>query len=162
MILLGIDPGYGIIGYGVISSVKGVPSPIGHGVITTEAGMSLPDRLSVIYRDMNQLLDHFKPHAAAVEQLFYQHNQTTVIQVAEARGVILLALQEHGVEIFEYTPLQVKMALTGYGQATKKQMMEMTRLRLRLPEVPKPDDAADALALALTLNGSSPLARKRI
>ncbi len=162
MILLGIDPGYGIVGYGVISSVKGVPSPIGHGVITTEAGMSLPDRLSVIYRDMNQLLDHFKPHAAAVEQLFYQHNQTTVIQVAEARGVILLALQEHGVEIFEYTPLQVKMALTGYGQATKKQMMEMTRLRLRLPEVPKPDDAADALALALTLNGSSPLARKRI
>ncbi len=162
MILLGIDPGYGIIGYGVISSMKGVPSPIGHGVITTEAGMSLPDRLSVIYRDMNQLLDHFKPHAAAVEQLFYQHNQTTVIQVAEARGVILLALREHGVEIFEYTPLQVKMALTGYGQATKKQMMEMTRLRLRLPEVPKPDDAADALALALTLNGSSPLARKRI
>lgn len=162
MILLGIDPGYGIVGYGVISSVKGVPSPIGHGVITTEAGLSLPDRLSVIYRDMNQLLDHFKPHAAAVEQLFYQHNQTTVIQVAEARGVILLALQKHGVEIFEYTPLQVKMALTGYGQATKKQMMEMTRLRLRLPEVPKPDDAADALALALTLNGSSPLARKRI
>ena len=111
---------------------------------------------------MNQLLDHFKPHAAAVEQLFYQHNQTTVIQVAEARGVILLALREHGVETFEYTPMQVKMALTGYGQATKKQMMEMTRLRLRLPEVPKPDDAADALALALTLNGSSPLARKPV
>lgn len=162
MILLGIDPGYGIVGYGVISSVKGVPSPIGHGVITTEARMPLPERLSVIYRDMNQLLDHFKPHAAAVEQLFYQHNQTTVIQVAEARGVILLALQEHGVAIYEYTPLQVKMALTGYGQATKKQMMEMTRLRLRLPEVPKPDDAADALALALTLNGSSPLARKHV
>lgn len=162
MILLGIDPGYGIVGYGVISSVKGVPSPIGHGVITTESGMPLPERLSVIYRDMNQLLDHFKPHAAAVEQLFYQHNQTTVIQVAEARGVILLALREHGVAIYEYTPLQVKMALTGYGQATKKQMMEMTRLRLRLPEVPKPDDAADALALALTLNGSSPLARKHV
>lgn len=162
MILLGIDPGYGIVGYGVVSSVRGVASPIGHGVITTEANLPLPDRLAVIYRDMNQLLDHFKPHAAAVEQLFYQHNQTTVIQVAEARGVILLALREHGVEIFEYTPMQVKMALTGYGQATKKQMMEMTRLRLRLPEVPKPDDAADALALALTLNGSSPLARKPV
>ena len=162
VIILGIDPGVGIVGYGVITSVRGVASPLGHGVITTEAGMPLPDRLMVIYRDMNVLIDQFKPHAAAVEQLFYKNNQKTVIQVAEARGVILLALRERGVETFEYTPLQVKMALTGYGQATKKQMMEMTRLRLKLPEVPKPDDAADALAIALALNGSSPLARKGV
>ena len=162
MIILGVDPGVGIVGYGVLSSVRGTASPLGHGVITTDASLSLPERLTVIYRDMNLLIDKFKPHAAAVEQLFYKNNQKTVIQVAEARGVILLALRERGVEIFEYTPLQVKMALTGYGRATKKQMMEMTRLRLGLQEVPKPDDAADALAIALVLSGSSPLARRTV
>ena len=149
MILLGIDPGYGIVGYGVVSSVRGVASPIGHGVITTEANLPLPDRLAVIYRDMNQLLDHFKPHAAAVEQLFYQHNQTTVIQVAEARGVILLALREHGVETFEYTPMQVKQAVVGYGKAEKRQVMDMTRRFLKMDKLPRPDDAADAIAIAL-------------
>ncbi len=160
VIILGIDPGFGIVGYGVLSSVNGVASPLGHGVITTDSSMPLPARLEVIYRDMHTLIDHFKPDAAAVEELFFQHNQTTVIAVAEARGVILLALREKGVAIYEYTPMQVKMAVTGYGKATKKQMQEMTRLRLRLPEIPKPDDAADALAIALTLNGASPLGRR--
>ena len=162
VIILGIDPGFGIVGYGVLSSVNGVASPLGHGAIMTDASLSLPDRLSVIYHDMHTLIDHFHPDAAAVEELFFQHNQTTVIQVAEARGVILLALKEKGIPTYEYTPMQVKMAVTGYGKATKKQMQEMTRLRLRLPEIPKPDDAADALAIALTLNGASPLARKRV
>ncbi len=162
MIILGIDPGFGIVGYGVLSSIRGVASPLAHGVITTPADMDFQSRLNVIYQDLFELCNRFHPDAAAVEQLFYKNNQKTVIQVAEARGVTLLALRQLNIPTFEYTPLQVKMAMTGYGQATKKQVMEMTRQRLKMAEVAKPDDAADALAIALTHNGVSWMAQRRV
>ncbi len=157
MIILGIDPGFGIVGYGVVVTNSGGVSPFSHGAITTSKDKPLSDRLAEIYSDMQRLIERFNPAAAAVEQLFYTSNQKTVIEVAEARGVILLALRERGVPIYEYTPLQVKMALTGYGRATKRQMMETTRLRLKLDKIPRPDDAADALAIALCHAGTSML-----
>lgn len=149
MIVLGIDPGIGIVGYGVLHAVRGRVSPMGHGVITTPKEKTVPARLAEIYSDMNALIDRFKPDAAAIEELFFKSNQKTIIPVAEARGVILMTLESRGVPIYEYTPLQAKMSLTGYGRAEKNQMMEMTRVRLGLDSVPRPDDAADALAIAL-------------
>ena len=149
MTILGIDPGLGIVGYGAISLRRGGADFIACGAITTAKEAAVSDRLSEIYRDLNTLLTRFAPDAVAVEQLFFQNNQKTIIPVAEARGVILLTLAQANIPIFEYTPLQVKMALTGYGRATKQQMMEMTRMRLNLSALPKPDDAADALAIAL-------------
>ncbi len=149
MTILGIDPGLEIVGYGVISQRKGGADFVACGAITTPRNAAVADRLTEIYRDIQTLIERYSPDAVAVEQLFFQNNQKTAIAVAEARGVILLALAQAGVPIYEYTPLQVKMTLTGYGRATKQQMMEMTRMRLGLSAVPKPDDAADALAIAL-------------
>ncbi len=149
MRILGIDPGYAIVGYGAIEHFEGKNRSLGYGAITTQAGIPLPDRLSEIYRDMLTLLELYRPEAVAVEELFFNTNVKTAIQVGHARGVILLACQQKNVPIFEYTPLQVKQAVVGYGRAEKKQVMEMTKILLGLNQIPRPDDAADALAIAI-------------
>ncbi len=149
MVILGIDPGYAIVGYGVIRLREGRFEPLEHGAIVTRAGEDFNCRLEVIYDALSSVLTKWKPQAVSIEKLYFQNNQKTAIGVAEARGVILLAARKAGAEIFEYTPLQVKSAVTGYGQAHKPQVMEMTRRLLRLKELPKPDDTADALAMAV-------------
>ncbi|MBQ7088557.1 MAG: crossover junction endodeoxyribonuclease RuvC [Clostridia bacterium] len=149
MLILGIDPGYAIIGWGVIRFERGKYIPVDFGAITTNAGVPFNRRLEQIYDQLNALLDTHHPDAVAVEKLYFQNNQKTAIDVAQARGVTMLALQQHGVPVFEYTPLQVKSAVTGFGQAQKPQVMEMTKRLLRLKAVPKPDDTADALAIAI-------------
>lgn len=149
MVILGIDPGYAIVGYGVIRAQSGRYQPLEHGAVVTRAGEDFNRRLEVIYDAVSEVLAHWKPDAVSIEKLYFQNNQKTAIGVAEARGVILLAAQKAGAAVFEYTPLQVKMAVTGYGQAHKPQVMEMTRRLLCLKEVPKPDDTADALAMAI-------------
>ena len=150
MRVLGIDPGYAIVGWGVLEHTGNRFTPVEFGAVCTEAGEPFEKRLQQVYEQISEIIRVHKPEALAIEKLFYQHNQTTVIGVAEARGVILLAAAQAGIPIFEYTPMQVKQAVTGYGKATKKQMQEMTRMLLRLAAVPKPDDTADALALAIT------------
>lgn len=149
MRILGIDPGIATIGFGIVDSEEGKYRLVQCGVITTPAHTSLSSRLNQIYDDMNQLLDLFKPDAVSVEELFFNTNITTGIAVAHGRGVILLACQKAGVRIFEYTPLQVKQSVVGYGRAEKKQVMEMVKRICQLSAPPKPDDAADAVALAL-------------
>ena len=149
MLILGIDPGYAIIGWGVIRFERGKYIPVDFGAITTNAGVPFNRRLEQIYDQLNELLDTHHPDAVAVEKLYFQNNQKTAIDVAQARGVTMLALQKHGVPVYEYTPLQVKSAVTGFGQAQKPQVMEMTKRLLRLKAVPKPDDTADALAIAI-------------
>ncbi len=150
MVVLGIDPGYAIVGWGLVEFKNNTFRPLRFGAITTEADVDFNQRLKMIYDDLSEISDMFKPDAMAIEKLYFTTNQKTAIMVAEARGVILLAAQQRGIPIFEYTPLQVKTAVTGYGKAKKPQVMEMTRRLLKLPEVPKPDDTADALAIALT------------
>ena len=145
MRILGIDPGYAIVGYGVIEAKNGAYRPLEYGAVTTPAGADFGE----IYDGMCQLLDTLQPQAASVEKLYFTNNKTTGIGVAEARGVLLLALAQRGVPLYEYTPPQVKQAVTGYGKALKPQVQEMTRRLLALPSIPKPDDAADALALAI-------------
>ena len=147
MIILGIDPGYAIVGWGVIEYVGGRFNVLGYGAITTEATTPFPERLQIIYNDMCYLFDKYKPEAMSMEKLFYNSNQKTVIDVAQARGVITLAAQMY--DIYEYTPLQVKQSVTGYGRAEKKQVQEMTKNILSLKSIPKPDDTADALAMAI-------------
>ena len=149
MLILGIDPGYAIIGWGIIRYERGKYIPVDFGAITTHAGVPFNRRLEQIYDQLNELLDKHHPDAVAVEKLYFQNNKTTAIDVAQARGVTMLAIQQHGVPVFEYTPLQVKSAVTGFGQAQKPQVMEMTKRLLRLKAVPKPDDTADALAIAI-------------
>jgi crossover junction endodeoxyribonuclease RuvC len=149
MVILGIDPGYAIVGYGVVDFTAGRYRPMEHGAIVTKAGQPFPRRLEIIADAMTSVLEKYRIDAVSIEKLYFQNNKTTAIQVAEARGVILLCCQRAGVEVFEYTPLQVKSAVTGYGQAKKPQVMEMTRRLLCLKEIPKPDDTADALALAI-------------
>jgi len=150
VIILGIDPGLAIVGYGVIESVKGRVRMIDYGVINTPAGMRTPLRLQMIRKGMHTLFDRFKPDEIAVEELFFSNNKTTGINVAEARGVILVTAVEYCDKLFEYTPNQIKQAITGWGGADKKQMQEVVKQTLRLTAIPKPDDAADALAVALT------------
>lgn len=149
MRILGIDPGIATIGFGVIEAGKRSFSLIKCGVITTPAHTPLSDRLCQIYDDMCGLLDIFKPEAVAIEELFFNTNITTGISVAHGRGVILLACRKYGVKIYEYTPLQVKQAVVGYGRAEKAQVMDMVKRLCSLSAPPKPDDAADAVALAL-------------
>ncbi len=149
MLILGIDPGYAIIGWGLIRYERGRFLPVDFGAVTTPAGMPFSRRLEVIYDDLSTILAQYKPDAVAVEKLYFQNNQKTAIDVAQARGVIMLALHKSGVPVYEYTPLQVKSAVTGFGQAQKPQVMEMTKRLLRLKGVPKPDDTADALAIAI-------------
>lgn len=149
MIILGIDPGYAIVGWGVIRFERGRFLPVDFGAVITPAGMPFNRRLEIIYEELTAILQKHKPDAAAVEKLYFQSNKTTAIDVAQARGVTMLALQKQRVPAFEYTPMQVKCAVTGFGQAHKPQVMEMTRRLLRLKAVPKPDDTADALAIAI-------------
>lgn len=149
MRILGIDPGIATVGFGVIDSEKGKLSMVNYGVITTPAHTSLSSRLDRIYEDMCQLCVTFSPEAIACEELFFNTNITTGISVAHGRGVILLAGYRAGVPIFEYTPLQVKQAVVGYGRAEKNQVIDMVKRLLKMPAPPKPDDAADALAIAI-------------
>ena len=149
MVILGIDPGYAIVGYGVIEVKNSRYRPLEHGAVTTKSTQDFNGRLEVIYNSMEAILQKWKPDAVAIEKLFFNSNQKTAIQVAEARGVILLAAQKAGVSISEYTPLQVKQAVTGYGQAQKPQVMEMTKRLLCLTQMPKLDDTCDALAMAI-------------
>ncbi len=149
MRILGIDPGYAIVGYGVIEYDNVRFRVINYGAITTSPGTPFDKRLLEIYKDMTSLLEQFEPDCVSVEKLYFNTNITTGIDVAQARGVIILSAAEHGIPIYEYTPLQVKVAVTGYGRADKHQMQEMTRNILRLPSIPKPDDTADALAIAI-------------
>lgn len=149
MIILGIDPGYAIVGWGVLEYRANKFSVLGYGAITTDAHTPFPLRLQTIYNDMCYILEKYKPDVMSMEKLFYNNNAKTVIDVAQARGVITLSAQNYNVDIYEYTPLQVKQSVVGYGRAEKKQVMEMTRVILNLEKVPKPDDTADALAMAI-------------
>ena len=149
MRILGIDPGYGITGFGLIEADRGNSRLLQCGAITTPAGMDFSARLEIIYEDMQQLLQTAKPDAVAIEELFFGQNVTTGIGVAQSRGVILLAIRQAGLEVTSYKPMQVKQAVVGYGNATKHQVQDMTRRLLGLSAMPKPDDAADAIAIAL-------------
>ena len=149
MRILGIDPGYGITGFGLVQADRSQFSLLRCGAITTPAGMDFSARLEIIYEDMKQLLEGAKPDAVAIEELFFGQNVTTGIGVAQSRGVILLAIRQAGLPIFSYKPVQVKQAVVGYGNATKHQVQDMTKRLLRLQALPKPDDAADAIAIAL-------------
>ena len=149
MRILGIDPGVAIVGFGLIESDHGRQQMLRYGAITTQAGLPLATRLLQIQQDMEQLLEVFQPDEISIEELFFSKNITTGIAVAHARGVILCAAEKKQIPIYEYTPMQIKQAVVGYGLAEKKQVMDMTRRLLKLREVPKPDDAADALAIAL-------------
>jgi crossover junction endodeoxyribonuclease RuvC len=150
MIIIGIDPGIATTGFGVICLEKGACSLVDCGVITTDKDLAHDKRLAILYEDLQGLIRKHKPHEIAVEKLFFSSNVTTAMTVGEARGVVLLAGNQAGLILAEYTPLQVKQGITGYGKATKRQVQEMVRVRLKLPVLPKPDDAADALAVALT------------
>lgn len=149
MRILGIDPGYAIVGFGVLDYDNMRFRVVKYGAITTSPETQFNDRLAEIFDDMNGLFDAFKPDCMSIEKLFFNTNVTTGIDVAEARGVILMSAAKKKIPIFEYTPLQVKVAVTGYGRAEKHQVQEMTRNILSLKEIPKPDDAADALAIAI-------------
>ncbi|MBQ3134425.1 MAG: crossover junction endodeoxyribonuclease RuvC [Oscillospiraceae bacterium] len=149
MVILGVDPGVATIGFGLVRVERGTNTLLQYGVITTPAGIPLSRRLLQISRDMDELLARFKPDELAVEELFFTKNITTGISVAHGRGVILLSAEKAGVPIYEYTPMQVKQAVAGYGGAQKRQVMLMTQRLLSMKEIPKPDDAADALALAI-------------
>ena len=149
MIILGIDPGVATIGFGVVRAQRGHNTMLQYGVITTPPGIPLSNRLLQISNDMEELIHTFHPDEMAVEELFFTKNITTGIAVAHGRGVILLAAEKLGVPIFEYTPMQVKQAVVGYGGAEKKQVMLMTQRLLDMKEIPRPDDAADALAIAI-------------
>ena len=149
MRILGIDPGIAIVGFGLIESNRGSVRMLQYGAVTTEAGLPLATRLVQIENDMTALIAQLKPDEIAVEELFFSKNITTGIAVAHGRGVILCTAERLGVPIFEYTPMQVKQAVAGCGLADKKQVMDMTKRLLKLKAVPKPDDAADALAIAI-------------
>jgi crossover junction endodeoxyribonuclease RuvC len=147
--ILGIDPGTGRLGFGVIDIIAGVPHLVDAGVITTPPHTEESERLITIYDELSNIIVDTHPTQMSVERLFFSQNVTTGMAVAQARGVILLCGKQAGLELSEYTPLQIKMALTGYGRATKQQIQEMVRVLLKLKEIPKPDDCADALAIAL-------------
>ena len=149
MRILGIDPGLAIVGWGVIESARGNIRPLAYGAITTPAHTDIEARLLMIERDLTDLIEKYQPEEMAVEELFFNTNITTGIAVAEARGVILLAAYGGGVKIAEYTPLQVKQAVVGYGKAEKRQVIAMVTSILKLPAPPKPDDTADAVAIAI-------------
>lgn len=149
MVVLGIDPGYAIVGYGIVKYEKNKFHPISFGAVTTKAGQPFSNRLEKIYDDIYNIIETFKPDSISIEKLFFNTNTTTAIDVAQARGVILLAAKKHNIPVYEYTPLQVKQSVTGYGKAEKTQVMELTRRLLSLEKCPKPDDTADALAMAI-------------
>ena len=147
--ILGIDPGYAIVGFGVLDYDGVNFSPIEYGAVLTEAGVPFPERLRAIHEDIEFIFNKFKPDCMAIERLYFTTNQKTAIDVAQARGITVLSAAIRNVPVSEYTPRQVKLAVTGYGKAEKKQVMEMTKSILGLAQIPKPDDAADALAIAV-------------
>lgn len=149
MIIIGIDPGIAIVGYGVVKLTGNKFEVLDYGAITTESKMDFPDRLKIIYNKMTGIIDKYSPTDLAMEELFFNKNAKTAIKVGQARGVEILAAVNKGVEIYEYTPLQIKQAVVGYGRADKNQVQEMVKMLLNLKEIPKPDDVADALAVAL-------------
>ena len=149
MRILGIDPGIATVGFGVIDAQRGIQKYVSCGVITTPAHTSLSSRLDQIYSDLEELYASFKPEAISVEELFFNTNITTGIAVAHGRGVILLSAYRHNIPVYEYTPLQVKQSVVGYGRAEKRQVIDMVKRMLNLPAPAKPDDASDALALAI-------------
>lgn len=149
MIIMGIDPGLAIVGYGIIEKIGSKIKMIEYGSIQTDSKLSNPQRLDIIFQEINNIIKDFNPQEVAYEKLFHEKNSKTVITVSQARGVEILASKINNLDIFEYTPLQVKTAITGYGRANKKQMQESVRRILNLKDIPKPDDAADALAIAI-------------
>lgn len=159
MVVLGVDPGYAIVGYGGIEFYNNKYRTLGYGAVITTPEQSFDCRLEAIYNEMTMIIDKCKPDVMAIERLYFQNNQKTAIDVAQARGVILLSAKLKNVPIFEYTPLQVKTAVTGYGKAKKEQVMDMTKRLLNLEKMPKLDDTADALAIAIchTQANGSPL-----
>lgn len=149
MVILGIDPGLAIVGWGVIEYRQARFHVLGYGSIETPAGMETPERLQVIYHDLREIIRKYNPDEIAIEELFFDKNITTGIRVAEARGVLLLGAKECGIKLYEYTPMQVKQSVCGYGKAEKKQVIMMVTSILKLKAPPKPDDTADALAIAI-------------
>ena len=149
MIIIGIDPGYAIVGVGVVEHIGNKFRTIDYGAITTPAGMPTTERLNKIFHEMVAYIEKYKPDAVAIEELFFNSNQKTAITVAQARGALLVAATSSGVPVYEYTPLQVKQSVTGYGRADKSQIQQMVKMMLGLSQIPKPDDAADALAIAI-------------
>ena len=149
MRILGIDPGFATIGFGILDADRGNCRLVRYGTITTPPGVPFSRRLAMIYDDMCQLLEHVKPDVVAIEELFWGHNVTTGIGVSHGRGVILLSVAQREIPIYEYTPMQIKQAVVGYGLATKQQVMDMTKRILKMEKVARPDDAADAIAVAL-------------
>ncbi len=149
MTIIGIDPGYAIVGIGVVEYAGNKFRTLEYNAITTPAGMHTVERLKKIYSETTAYIDRYKPDAVAIEELFFNSNQKTAINVAQARGALLVAAANRNVPVFEYTPLQVKQAVTGYGRADKKQIQQMVKMLLGLNAIPKPDDAADGLALAI-------------
>ena len=149
MIILGIDPGVATVGFGIISETGGIPKPVRYGVISTPAGQRLALRLMRIHADVSELIAAFSPDAIAIEELFFNTNLKTAISVSHGRAAVILAGEQHGVPMFEYTPLQVKKAVGGHGRAEKNQVMDMVKRLLLLDHIPQPDDVADALAIAI-------------
>jgi len=149
MRILGVDPGFAIVGCGIVDYIGNKFSTVHYSAVTTKAGVKLEHRLKSIYDGISDMIDTYKPDCMAVEELFFNTNAKTAIQVGQARGVILLAAVNKGLEVFEYTPLQVKQAVVGYGRAEKIQVQQMVKSILNLKEIPKPDDVADGLALAI-------------
>lgn len=150
MVILGIDPGLATLGYGVIEVDGDRRRVIQYGTLTTPAGVPMPQRLRAVFRGMNQLMDIYQPEEVAFEELFFSKNITTGMAVSMARGVALVAVAERTPNLYEYTPMQIKQAVTGYGGADKHQVQQMVRMLLNMKEIARPDDAADALAVALT------------
>ena len=149
MLILGVDPGTALTGFGLVREERGRLKAEDYGVIRTKTNCALPDRLNQIYEQITTLVCQYQPAVMVVEELFFNKNTRTALLVGQARGVVLLAAAKQGLKIAEYTPLQVKMAVAGYGRADKNQVQEMVRILLKLKAIPKPDDAADALAIAI-------------
>lgn len=149
MRILGIDPGYAILGYGVVDMQANHFTPVAYGALTTQANQEMPLRLGALHQQLTELIELYKPQVVAIEELFFNKNAKTAIMVAQARGAAIVACVSRGLPIFEYTPLQIKQALVGYGRADKNQVQQMTKYILHLDEIPRPDDAADGLAVAL-------------
>ncbi len=160
MLTIGIDPGTAIMGWGIVDQVGGALRPVDYGVITTPANIAPAQRLLLLYQGLSELLRQHQPAAAAVEELFFSRNVTTALAVGQARGVVLLTLAQAGVPIYEYKPREIKQAVAGYGGAEKRQMQEMVRMTLNLTTIPKPDDAADALAIAICHAYTAPMLRR--
>ena len=147
--IIGIDPGYAIVGWGIVDYAGSSFKPVDYGAITTPPDLPFESRLEIIYRELDALLSKYSPQSMGIEKLYFGQNVTTGIDVAQARGVILLCARLHGLSVGQYTPGEVKQAVVGYGKAEKEQVMQLTKMLLNLPEIPKPDDVADALAVAI-------------